>query len=218
MSESSVKKFENNRWGSGDQTPGFRHAEAHTMIEDAKSVLDVGCGDGLFLSSLQTKGIKVAGIDISEEGVKKCQEKGIDARVHDIALEKLPYPDASFDTVVMLDILEHVYAPEVLLEEAIRVSKNHVILGVPNFSSLPARLQVLRGKVPENNLPHKGHIYWFNYPVLMKLLKSHDLKVEKMSYNTIWEKKPIIGGIMKKLCVIFPNLFALSFVVKVTIK
>jgi methionine biosynthesis protein MetW len=218
MNKNSVKDFENARWRGGDQPLVFRHVQALQMTEKDRNILDVGCGDGLLLEALSKKGISVSGIDISEEGAKKCREKGFDVSVIDAATERLPCSDGSFDSVIMLDILEHVYSPEVLIKEAIRVSKRRIIIGVPNFSSFPARFQVLFGKVPENNLPNKGHVYWFNHSVLMKLLKKNDLQMEKLSCNTFWENKPLVGGIMKKLCAFFPNLFALSFVVKASKK
>lgn len=215
MNKNGVKEFEDARWKGGDQALVFRHVQALQMIEKERKILDVGCGDGLLLEALSKKGISVSGVDISEEGAKKCREKGFDVSVIDATTERLPYSDGSFDSVIMLDILEHVYSPEVLLKEAVRVSTRGIIISVPNFSSLPARFQVLFGKVPENNLPNKGHIYWFNYSVLMKLLKENDLQMEKLSGNTFWENKLPVGGIMKKLCALFPSLFALSFVVKV---
>jgi len=55
----------------------------------------------------------------------------------------------------MLDILEHLYYPKALLLEASRVA-DKVIFSVPNFSSLPARMQTLFGLVPENNTAKKG--------------------------------------------------------------
>ena len=113
---------------------------------------------------------------------------------------------------LVLDVLEHVYDPLRLLQEAARVSKQFVIVGVPNFSSLPARLQVLRGTVPENNQPNKGHLYWFNHNVLSKVATKAGLQVVEMQMNTF---KPIslFGNWLVRL---FPNLFALSFVVKYT--
>ncbi len=218
MTKNSVQEFEDKRWKGGDQTPVFRHREAVRMVAKGEKVLDIGCGDGLLLEALTKKGALVSGVDISEEGVRKCKAKGFDASVVDVSNEKLPFPDYSFDVVTILDILEHVYDPEVILREAMRVSKKYIIISVPNFNSLPARIQVLAGKVPENNLPHKGHLYWFNQRVLSKMLKKNHLKVEEMSCNTIWENKPYIGKITKFLCQIFPALFALSFVVKANVE
>jgi hypothetical protein len=105
-------------------------------------------------------------------------------------------------------VLEHQYDPLVLLKEMARVSKKSVVVGVPNFSSLPARLQILSGRVSENNQPHKGHVYWFNYPVLMGLAEKADLVLERCVMNT-FRPATIVGNTLTKL---FPNLFALSFV------
>lgn len=208
----SVKKFENNRWARDDQIISFRHEVALSMIESG-TVLDLGSGDGLFLSLLKQKGIPGKGLDISEEGVAKTRAKGLEASVFDFN-DKIPYKDNEFDTVVMLDLLEHLYAPEALLKEAKRVSKKFVIASVPNFSSLPARTQVLLGKIPENNQPKKGHIFWFNYGVLIKMSKEAGLSLAEIRENTFWQNRFLIGAISKFLVKAWPSLFALSFVAK----
>ena len=214
MKKSSVKEFENKRWREGSQAFVFRHAKALEMVEKGTNALDVACGDGLLLRALLQKGVSASGVDISEEGVKKCREKGLDVSVVDIATENLPFQDGTFDTVSMLDVLEHVYAPEELLQEAIRVSRKYIIISVPNFNSLPARLQILFGKVPENNRPNKGHVYWFNYDNLTKMIKQHDLHIMDMRVNTVFENRFLLGALTRFFARVFPSLFALSFVVK----
>src|SRR3989344_9373838 len=180
----NVKTFENKRWLGGDQKVEFRHAATLDMISSGK-VLDLGSGDGLLLSLLKEKGVAGEGLDISEEGVSKTRAKGIDASVFDFS-NKLPFSDSIFDTVIMLDLLEHLYDPESLLKEAVRVSKKDVIIGVPNFSSLPARLQMLFGKVPENNHPKKGHIFWFNYKVLQSMCLRSGTRFIDVRSNTFF--------------------------------
>ncbi|MBU4224166.1 methionine biosynthesis protein MetW [Patescibacteria group bacterium] len=210
----NAKEFENKRWRESDQPLVFRHAKAIEMVEKGQKVLDVGCGDGLFLNALAQKEVLASGVDISEEGVKKCGEKGLDASVVDISIENLPFQDGAFDTVIMLDVLEHLYAPEALLQEAARVSKKYIIISVPNFNSLPARLQVLFGNAPENNRPNKGHVYWFNYRILVSILSKHSFAVAQVEANTFFERIPVVGSITRFFTAIFPNLFGLSFVVK----
>lgn len=214
MKKNNVKEFENKRWRDGDQAFVFRHAQTLEMVEKGQKVLDIACGDGLLMSALKKKGVLVSGVDISEEGVKKCREKGLDVSVVDIATERLPFEDDTFDTVIMLDVLEHLYAPEELLREATRVSKKHIIISVPNFNSLPARLQVLFGEVPENNRSNKGHVFWFNYCNLIKMCKQNNLNIAEFRTNTFFENKLILGYITKFCARIFPSLFTLSFVVK----
>lgn len=207
-----VKQFENNRWQRENQKLEFRHKVALSMVPFG-TVLDLGSGDGLLLSLLKEKGIEGKGLDLSEEGVTKANNKGLRTQVFDFGNKPLPFPDKSFDTVIMLDILEHLYDPLSVLKEAKRVSKNNVIVGVPNFSSLPARIQTLLGKVPENNQPKKGHVYWFNKTVLESMLKKADLHLEHTEVNTNFASIPLLGFITKTLAKIFPNIFSLSFVV-----
>lgn len=208
----NVKQFENNRWLRDDQAICFRHEAALDMI-DSGTVLDLGSGDGLFLLLLKQKGISGQGLDISEEGVAKTRAKGIEASAFDFN-DKIPFQDNTFDTVVMLDLLEHLYAPEKLLGEAIRVSKKSLVISVPNFSSLPARLQTFLGNVPENNCPNKGHIFWFNYFTLKKLINDSGLHVVEMQVNTFWQNYFLVGVLSRSLARVLPSLFALSFVVK----
>ncbi len=209
----NVKQFENKRWAGGQQKVVFRHTKALEMTEGPR-VLDVGCGDGLFLGMLNEKDFNAQGVDMSDEGVKKCKEKGFDAVVYDASGGKLPFADNEFDSVVLLDILEHLYSPEDLLKEATRVSKKYVVISVPNFNSIPARLQVLLGKVPENNRPNKGHVYWFNYLNLTDMLKKNNLEIVAFEANTFLASRLLVGPMMKLLTKKFPTLFALSFVVK----
>lgn len=209
-----VKQFENRRWAGEDQAVQFRHKAALALVQasGAKTVLDLGSGDGLFLSLLRDRGVTGKGLDLSDEGVAKAATKGLETAVYDFGSQALPYPDRSFDAVVMLDILEHLYDPESVLKEAARVSRAAVIVGVPNFSSLPARLQVVVGKVPENNQPKKGHVYWFNLPVLRKMFGRSGLKVVDLRTNTFFARVPFARHITKLLSIVAPNVGALSFV------
>ena len=213
-----TRDFENARWVRDNQKISFRHKSAIDLIASdsgasAMSVLDLGCGDGLLLSLLKDRGIIGKGLDLSEEGVEKAKSKGIDASVFDFSA-KLPFPNGAFDIVTSLDVLEHLYDPDNLLKEAVRVSKISVIICVPNFNSLPARLQVLFGLTPENNMPNKGHIYWFNYSILKNMALDNRLVFKELRVNTIMENRFFAGKIFKLLARIWPSLFALSFVVK----
>jgi methionine biosynthesis protein MetW len=207
----NVKEFENKRWSREDQKLEFRHRATLSMINSG-TVLDLGSGDGLLLSLLKEKGIVGSGLDISEKGVLKAQEKGLDVTVFDFN-HSLPFQDSTFDTVVMLDLLEHLYDPTLLLLEAKRVTQHNIIVGVPNFSSLPARVHMLLGKIPENNYPKKGHIYWFNNDVLQTMLVKNGLEIVEFRSNTFFESIPFISSITKYLARIMPNIFSLSFVV-----
>lgn len=86
-------------------------------------VLDVGCGDGQISSEItrQRAGVSVTGIDVLLRPVTHIPVVPFDG-------ENIPFPDASFDVVMFVDVLHHTLAPELLLKEAARVSRKHVLL------------------------------------------------------------------------------------------
>ncbi len=205
----SVTEFENKRWDSFTQQVEFRHTSAVELIEHG-SVLDFACGDGLLLEMLKQKGIEATGLEISENARDACIQKGLSVELLPLDTP-WPFPDNSFDYVVLLDVLEHVYNPTPILAEAKRVSKEYIIVSVPNFSSFPARVQTMWGRVPENNHPHKGHIYWFNYVQLKKIFQENNLPIVALRMNTFSFFR-LFGTFFTTLA---PNFFALSFVAKI---
>jgi len=208
----SVANFENEKWQKKEQGINFRLKAALAMMEKGP-VLDLGCGDGIFLELLKNKGVAGEGLDVSGVAVEKAKNRGLSVEQFDFSGSPLPFANGAFAAAVLLDVLEHLYLPQNVLREAGRVARE-VVAAVPNFNSLPARLQALMGRAPENNLPKKGHIYWFNLNVLENLLKESGLAVVEMKTNTIFESRFLLKNIFQLLAKLFPNLFALSFVVK----
>ena len=72
---------------------------------DAARILDVGCGTGSNLSAFSGLGHAV-GIDMSTDALGFCRQRGVE-RVALSEIETLPFPDATFDVVTAMDILEH---------------------------------------------------------------------------------------------------------------
>jgi SAM-dependent methyltransferase len=75
-------------------------------VRRGASVLDLGCGEGL-LALLKRKGVYLAGIDLSPELVEMARRNGYDAVCVGM-LTHLPFPTASFDYVVSLDVFGHI--------------------------------------------------------------------------------------------------------------
>jgi SAM-dependent methyltransferase len=93
------------------------------QIPQRASVLDIGCGDG-------TIGSLIAQLrsDISIQGVEYLVRPGCKIACHDFDGSSLPFPDASFDGCLFVDVLHHTQDPTVLLREAVRVSRSFVLL------------------------------------------------------------------------------------------
>ncbi|SRR6266403_1210 len=93
-----------------------------------KKVLDVGCSTGDYVIYLNNHGYDAYGCDISKN--KLWMRKPSKFKIGNIY--KLPYRKNSFDTVIALEIFEHLDNPELALKEIRRVANKNIILSVPN--------------------------------------------------------------------------------------
>jgi len=92
-----------------------------------KTVLDVGCAGGFMAEAIAVQGADVTGIDPAKEAIAAAQiharDSGLEIR-YDVGVgEDLPYPDASFDAVVCVDVLEHVSDLKQVIAEIARMLK-----------------------------------------------------------------------------------------------
>lgn len=102
----------------------------------AKSILDLGCGEGTRLNLLANEK-KALGLDISKIGINLAKKSFPTLQFRAADLEKLPVENKSFDLVYSAFVLEHLDNPEKVLEEAIRVLApgGHLVLIAPNFGA-----------------------------------------------------------------------------------
>jgi 2-polyprenyl-6-hydroxyphenyl methylase/3-demethylubiquinone-9 3-methyltransferase len=95
------------------------------MIKESTSVLDVGCGAGFLSNALALTGMKVTGVDLSEDSLAVARKYDKSKKVEYISADAyhLPFADASFDVLTAMDFLEHVDRPQDIIQEFSRVLK-----------------------------------------------------------------------------------------------
>lgn len=108
-------------------------------------VLDIGCGAGNMIHHLSRYG-HVRGVDVDARPVAMARSRGYDVRQGDSA-QGIPFPDASFDLVTVLDVIEHVEADQALLDHACRALRpgGMLVITTPAFQWLWSYNDVLNG-------------------------------------------------------------------------
>lgn len=115
-------------------------------------VLDAGCGEGVLVDEYRDR-IAITGLDANYASERVTQG----------SLTALPFPDASFDRALCLDVLEHLQYEDQprALAELFRVLRpgGELLVSIPNLAHLQSRVQfLLRGRLirTASELKHPG--------------------------------------------------------------
>lgn len=144
--------------------------------------LDLGCGTGEGLNILKPYG-KVFGLDSSAEAISIAKTKGY-AKLHQGSAMQLPYADSFFDSVLMLDVLEHIPEDSLVLKECFRVLRKGglLVMTVPAYQWLwSGHDQVF------------GHVRRYTKKDLVEKVFKADFKVVFGSYFVFFVF-PVIAG------------------------
>ncbi len=181
------------------------------IIEPKSKVLDLGCGEGDLLYYLTTKkSIEGYGIEIDEQAIYKCVEKGLSVSHENIDSGLKDYPEKFFDYVILNQTMQQVKNPKKAIHRALKIGKR-VIVGFPNFCHIIARFQIsILGIVPvTHSLPYTWYetpnIHFLSIRDFINFCRKENIEIEKRYY---------IGK--NKRIHLLPNTFAYNaiFVIK----
>lgn len=154
-------------------------------------ILDIGVGDGVYESLLDKntrKKCKLFGIDISKSQLNRTRQYIDETKLVDVDHEKIPYPANSFDIIIISEVLEHLFFPEHVLDEAQRLLKKngYLLLTFPNSGALQLRLSLLiLGHSPLlNYYQNKAHIRFYNTKDIDNILGNNFTKVEELGLGS----------------------------------
>lgn len=112
-----------------------------------QKILDIGTGTGLLARHLAENGCAVSGIDISDNQITAAKKLAssnnlkIDFKVSNV--DKMPFPDNSFDCVVSSNSWQYFNTNKVI-KEIKRVLKNDGLFIISHFSWLPQLNEIAR--------------------------------------------------------------------------
>lgn len=204
---------------------GMRHDElrqlmaVYTKCKPSPKVLDVGCGKGELLRSLQSYAIELHGCDWLPD--LSDSKEVITFRQTDLNRNGLAgYDDQSFDVVLCSDVIEHMESPAMLLREISRVLRPDgiAIVSFPNSWNLLERLRFLfkasfRRFRSERKSGAWGHISFFTFEVLESLCDRAHLKIVQLCGGTASGHMAAAGMFMR-----IPPTLLLSYNVYVVIE
>ncbi len=184
-------------------------------ISPNSQVLDLGCGQGDLLSFLkEKKQCKTYGLEINEDSIVSCVEKGINVIEHDLNDGLKHFEDSSVDTVIMTQALQAVDRPDILLDDMLRVGKEAIIT-FPNFGYWRTRFFLMRhGKMPmSKTLPYN----WYDTPNI-HMCTFHDFeKLCHVKGLTILERTVVDKSHQESLAIrLWPNMLGEIAIYRVT--
>jgi 2-polyprenyl-3-methyl-5-hydroxy-6-metoxy-1,4-benzoquinol methylase len=149
-----------------------------------RSLLDVGCGEGVLVERWARRlgDGRVVGIDLEEESIQagwaEHQAPNLEYRVMEAA--NLPFADGEFQLASAIEVLEHVPDPEHTLAEMARCASAHLLVSVPR-EPLWRMLNMARGAYWSalGNTP--GHLNHWSRRSFVALLSRHGEVVEVRS-------------------------------------
>ncbi|MAG26920.1 hypothetical protein CMI47_15380 [Candidatus Pacearchaeota archaeon] len=180
------------------------------ILKGKEKVLDLGCAEGDFLLEVQKRfpNVEVKGIDYSKKQLEVAKKKGLNVSFGDFE-KGVKEKAKGFDVAYAGELIEHLYNPDLFLEEANRVLKDSgfLILTTPNLCAWFNRVFMLLGIQPlflEPSTKSKlvgagvlkkfkkepqpvGHVRIFTKEALEDLLEMHGFEVVEMK-GSIYEE------------------------------
>ncbi len=174
-----------------------RHAIFRQLVGQGYEVLDIGCGEGFFASTI-AEGNRVVGIDLLPSAAQaEHLADFISADLENGLQDALPRLQGQrFDKVLLQDVLEHVRFPDRLLQDCHQVlnSQGKLLVSVPNVANITVRLALLLGNwnYTERGILDKTHYRFYTRKTARQLLEANGYRVTKQQ-TTVMPIELVLG-------------------------
>lgn len=167
-----------------------RHSPTAKVVDHMPrgvTVLDMGCATGYMARELARKGCRTWGVDVDDRAVAAARVHCVDAvccNLDELTHEsvRLPFEGQRFDVILLLDVLEHLVRPDLVLPRIGRLlePEGHVWISLPNVARIEYRLRLMLGRFEyEDAGPlSKGHLGFFTRKTARELLERSGFSIE----------------------------------------
>lgn len=136
----------------GVAIPLFEAVLKETAVGKNTSVLDIGCGSGIFCEMAAKLGAQVSGLDASDHLLAIARERVPSGDFRTGEMEELPYGNQTFDVVTGFSSFQFAANPVHALQEASRVSRTGTVVmavfGKPEESESTAYIKAMGSLLP----------------------------------------------------------------------
>jgi SAM-dependent methyltransferase len=170
---------------AGNRLAGY-YADARPEVAalvppTARRILDVGCGHGALGRLLKSRGCEVTGVELVPDAADHARRFLDRVEVADVEVDGLPFPAASFDVVILADVLEHFIDPWSVAKQAAELLApgGCIIASVPNVQNIDVLRRLVRGRwdYRERGILDRGHLRFFTLRTLRRLFDEAGLRV-----------------------------------------
>lgn len=155
-----------------------------------RHVLDIGCGRGGVTRELKRRcpGVKSTGVDLFLDPAFAYSETFDSFGQLDLERDELPVDIASFDLILLLDVLEHLRDPQALLQRLADAAGDGCLflVSLPNFHYYSNLLAIVRsGRFPYDDagILDRTHLRFFGFDDARDMLGGPLDIVRSLAFN-----------------------------------
>ena len=177
---------------------------------DGLKALDFGCGIGRNLGFMEGLGLETYGLEISEEAVNLCKERGFNVSLYDG--KHIPFKDEFFDIIISFGVLDHMlfFDAFYLMHELYRILKNegkmllvlHSVFDSNYTKNLKIEENIKNIKIEENTFIITREISDFEIGIPQHYFSQQDIDLLTNKFTieryTLHENKNFIGNLYNK--------------------
>jgi SAM-dependent methyltransferase len=182
---------------------------------DARRVLDVGCGVGMYTAAFLREADEVVGLEIEHDRAKEAYQRA--SAVVEAPGEHVPFADGAFDVVFSHEVLEHVEDDRQSAAEMVRVTRpgGRIVIFVPNrLYAFETHGVFWRGRYRFGNIPLVNwlpdslrdrlapHVRAYTTRRLLRLFRDLPVDVVHINqvfpgYDNVYARCPVLGRMLR---------------------
>ncbi len=195
--------------------PYQAHRRTLGFLRPGSRVLEIGCASGALTERIEAMGCTVVGVERDPDAAEKARRFCEDVLVGDVSDMPLDLEPASFDFLLLIDVLEHLVHPKAAVRRLLPFVRpqGHVVVALPNVAHWSVRVRLLFGRFDyeDTGLLDRTHLRFYTPDTARAMLEEaglKDLESDIVPDVPLLRYKPRLARLNYQVARLRPNLFA----------